>query len=117
MVLVAASAASCSRGPASQADPVSVPMVLPLRVPGRPAFDVRHQRRQGIASLEVPAPDERSAARAAVGQRMFFDASLGGDGRIACVRCHHAETAGAGPAQTLADVGHLDVPPLLILHA
>jgi cytochrome c peroxidase len=117
MVLVAASAASCSRGPASQADPVSVPMVLPLRVPGRPAFDVRHQRRQGIASLSVPALDARTAARAAVGQRMFFDGSLGGEGQVACVRCHHAETAGAGPAQTLADVGHLDVPPLLNLRA
>jgi cytochrome c peroxidase len=90
---------------------------LPLRVAPRAAADVRRERRKGIVPLAAPALTEQGSLRASLGRRMFFDATLGGGGALACTRCHGADKAGAGPAQTLPVVGRIETPPLLNLRA
>lgn len=70
----------------------------------------------GVAAPAVPADNPMSAARVALGRRLFHDADLSIDGTMACASCHEQKRAFADGNPTRpgvhGDAGRRNVPGL-----
>jgi len=54
-------------------------------------FQAGHQSLQGfvVGDVDFPADNRPSAARFALGQKLFFDPRMSGDGTMSCATCHN----------------------------
>ncbi|WHO37261.1 cytochrome-c peroxidase [Sphingobium sp. AP49] len=70
----------------------------------------------GVAAPSIPADNGMSAAKVALGRRLFYDRALSADGSMACADCHQQEKGFADGLSThrgvMGDMGVRNVPGL-----
>src|SRR5262245_35463089 len=60
---------------------------------------------KGVTPPPVPADNPLTAAKVALGQKLFFDKRLSKDGSIACASCHDPAHGFADPRDTPTSAG------------
>ena len=59
----------------------------------------------GLPPLPVPADNPVTAAKVALGRKLFFDARLSADGAVSCASCHHPLQSFSDPRPVSLGVG------------
>src|SRR5690606_13928546 len=65
---------------------------------------------KALGSIKAPADNPATAAKVALGQKLFFDKALSVDGTMACYSCHFNEDGTGGHAPTAIGPGQTKLP-------
>src|SRR5260370_41238334 len=83
--------------PVDAPPPVLPPGQAPPLPKARPLAEPRSQHQVGLPAVltkwVISPPSSRMPARAALGQKLFFDARLSANGTVACATCHNPARA------------------------
>jgi cytochrome c peroxidase len=89
----------CKRAPSDSSAPEplgSAPAAVDTATPEPKPFSVDDMKLPTLPEVAIPADNPQSTAKIDLGQRLFFDTKLSGDGKLACYSCHQNEHGNGG---------------------